>query len=107
MSKAMQERPFKGENDQCVFSEIRNFLTVLNSGQGKPLETLIPADTRQVIVGAQKSVEENYSGIVESERRISQNGYIVNLHITKPEGATAGAPVFIFVHDNTQRLNLQ
>lgn len=74
MSKAMQERPFKGENDQCIFSEIRSFLNALNSGQGKTLETLSPADARQVLMGAQKSVEVNYSGIVESERRVTQNG---------------------------------
>ena len=93
-----QERPFKGENDPQVFTSVQSFLKALNSGDGKPLEQLSPADARQVLVGAQKSVEVNYSGIEESERTISQNGYTVKIHITKPKGAKANAPVFIFIH---------
>ncbi len=81
-----------------IFTEVRNFLQVLNSGNGKPLEMLSPADARQVLVGAQKSVTVDYSGIEESERFIDQNGYHVKIHITKPIGAKENAPVFIFIH---------
>lgn len=93
-----QERQYKGENDPQVFTEVRSFLRALNSGDGKPLEQLSVADARGVLVGAQKSVEVNYSGIEESEKVISQNGYKVKIHITKPKGAKANAPVFIFIH---------
>lgn len=93
-----QERPFKGENDPLVFAKIQSFLKALNSGDGKPLEQLSPADARQVLVGAQKSVEVDYSGIEESERTISQNGYTVKIHITKPKNVKPNAPVFIFIH---------
>ena len=93
-----QERQYKGENDPQVFTEVRSFLKALNSGDGKPLEQLSVADARGVLVGAQKSVEVNYSGIEESEKIISQNGYKVKIHITKPKGAKANAPVFIFIH---------
>ena len=93
-----QERQYKGENDPQVFTEVRSFLKALNSGDGKPLEQLSVADARGVLVGAQKSVEVNYSGIEESEKVISQNGYKVKIHITKPKGAKANAPVFIFIH---------
>ena len=93
-----QERQYKGEDDPQVFTEIRSFLKALNSGDGKPLEQLSVADARGVLVGAQKSVEVNYSGIEESEKVISQNGYKVKIHITKPKGAKANAPVFIFIH---------
>lgn len=92
-----QQRP-KGENDPQIFTEVRSFLKVLNSGDGKPLEQLSPADARQVLVGAQKSVEVDYSGIEETEQVINQNGLEVNIHITKPKGAKANAPVFIFIH---------
>jgi len=88
----------KGENDPIVFTEIRGFLKALNSGNGKPMEQLSPADARQVLIGAQKSVVVDYSGIEESERTITQNGQTVKIHITKPKGAKAGAPVFIFIH---------
>lgn len=93
-----QERPFKGENDPLVFTKVQSFLHALNSGNGKPLEQLSPTEARQVLVGAQKSVDVDYSGIEESERIISQNGYTVKIHITKPKGAKTNAPVFIFIH---------
>ncbi|RUT71580.1 alpha/beta hydrolase [Flavobacterium cupreum] len=93
-----QERQYKGENDPQVFTEVRSFLKALNSGDGKPLEQLSIPDARNVLVGAQKSVEVDYSGIEESEKVISQNGYKVKIHITKPKGAKSNAPVFIFIH---------
>jgi len=95
---ASAQSAVKGENDPIVFTEIRGFLKALNSGNGKPIEQLSPADARQVLVGAQKSVVVDYSGIEESERTITQNGQTVKIHITKPKGAKAGAPVFIFIH---------
>ncbi|WP_316779182.1 alpha/beta hydrolase [Pedobacter antarcticus] len=93
-----QERKFKGEQDPQIFTEVRTFLKGLNAGGGKPMEQLSPADARQVLIGAQKSVEVDYSGIVETERTISQGGYEVKIHITKPEGAADNAPVFVFIH---------
>ncbi len=93
-----QERPYEGENDPHIFTGVRTFLKALNSGDGKPLEQLSPVDARQVLVGAQKSVEVDYSGIEESEKTISQNGYSVKIHITKPKGVKDNAPVFIFIH---------
>lgn len=98
MTTTAQPREFKGENDPLIFTEVRGFLKALNSGGGKPLEQLSPADARQVLVGAQKSVEVNYSGITETEQVIEQNGYKVKIHITKPEGVQNNAPVFIFIH---------
>lgn len=88
----------KAENDPRIFSQVRSFLKELNSGGGKPIEQLSPADARKVLVGAQQSVEVDYSGIEESERKISQDGETVNIHIVKPIGVTKDAPVFIFIH---------
>lgn len=63
-----QERPYKGQNDPEIFTEVRKFLNALNSGDGKPLEQLSVTDARNVLVGAQKSVEVDYSGIEETEK---------------------------------------
>ncbi|WP_160139640.1 alpha/beta hydrolase [Chryseobacterium sp. c4a] len=93
-----QQRPYKGENDSQIFTEVRTFLQALNSGDGIPMELLSPEDARQILIGAQKSVEVDYSGIEETEQIISQNGYEVNIHITKPKGSQPNAPVFIFTH---------
>jgi acetyl esterase/lipase len=93
-----QERPFHGENDPLIFTEVQSFLKALNGGGGKPMEQMQPDEARQVLIGAQKSVDVDYSGIRESEQTIEQNGLQVNIHITKPEEAKEGAPVFIFIH---------
>lgn len=88
----------KAENDPRIFVSVRAFLKALNSGDGKPIEQLTPADARQVLVGAQNSVEVDYSGIEESEKTITQDGEKVTIHIVKPVGSKPGAPVFIYIH---------
>lgn len=93
-----QERPYAGEKDPDIFREVRDFLQVLNSSGGTPIEQLSPAKAREVLVEAQRSVQPDYSGIEESEKRISHNGYDVNIHIVKPKGVGKNAPVFIFIH---------
>ncbi|MBL0912749.1 MAG: alpha/beta hydrolase [Bacteroidia bacterium] len=91
-------RPFKGAEDPQIFTEVRAFLKGLNAGGGKPMEEMSPAEARQVLVNAQRSVEVDHSGISESERTITQNGMQVTIHITRPADAKNDAPVFIFIH---------
>ena len=62
------------------------------------MEQLSPADARKVLIDAQKSVRVDYSGIEESERTITQDGLTVKIHIVKPSGVKANAPVFIYIH---------
>ncbi|MEH0152877.1 alpha/beta hydrolase [Limibacter armeniacum] len=93
-----QKRSYNGENDPLIFTEVQSFLKALNTSGGKPLQELSPKDARQVLVGAQKSVEVDYSGIEETERSITHNGHTVNIHITKATGVKDNAPVFIFIH---------
>jgi acetyl esterase len=62
------------------------------------LETLSPKDARLVLVGAQKSVNFDYSDIEESEKTITQDGQTIKIHIVKPKSAKAGLPVFMFFH---------
>lgn len=86
------------ENDPRIFKEVRAFLKVLNSGTGKPIEQLTPAEARKVLADAQKSTTVDYSGIEESERVILQDGEKVTIHIVKPAGVRPDAPVFIYIH---------
>lgn len=88
----------KADNDPRILKQIREFLKGLNSGNGKPIEQLSPADARAILVGAQKSVEVDYSGIEESEKTITSNGHTVKIHIVKPSGAKENAPCFIYIH---------
>jgi acetyl esterase/lipase len=95
---ANSDKTTKPENDPRLFIQVRDFLKALNSGNGKPIEQLSPADARQVLVGAQKSVVVDYSGIEETEKTITQDGEKVTVHIIKPVGAKSDAPVFVFIH---------
>lgn len=93
-----KDKPAKAENDPRILKKVRGFLKVLNSGTGKPIEQLSPAEARNVLIDAQKSVPVDYSGIEESEKTIVQDGEKVTIHIVKPAGARINSPVFIYIH---------
>src|SRR3712207_6111848 len=73
----------------------KEFLKGLNSA-GIALETLTPIEARQVLVDAQASVPVDLSGIEESEKTITADGYTVTLNIVRPEGVQGILPVFMF-----------
>lgn len=91
-------KSIKAENDPQIFKDVRGFLKVVNSGTGKPMEELSPAEARKVLVDAQKSAGIDYSGVEEMERTITQDGEKVQINIMKPRGISDGAPVFLFIH---------
>jgi pimeloyl-ACP methyl ester carboxylesterase len=47
------------ENDPRLFTSVWNFLKVLNTGKGKPIEQLSFADARKVLTDAQNSITVN------------------------------------------------
>jgi acetyl esterase len=85
------------EDDSRLSREVKAFLKVLNSG-GVALEKLTPIAARQVLVDAQASVPVDLSGIEESEKTITADGYPITLNIVRPEGVKGTLPVFIFIH---------
>jgi acetyl esterase/lipase len=95
---AQEQNAVKAENDPHILSDIRSFLKALNTGGGKPIEQLSPADARQALVGAQKSAAVDYSGIDETEKVITQDGITVTIHIVKPKDVKTNGPVFLFFH---------
>jgi acetyl esterase/lipase len=84
-------------DDPRLSREVKAFLKLLNAG-GVPLETLPPLEARQVLVDAQASVPVDLSGIEESEKTITADGYAITLNIVRPEGVKGTLPVFIFIH---------
>jgi acetyl esterase len=76
----------------------KEFLKALNSPAPPELEKLPPLQAREVLVGAQASVNVDYSGIDESEKTINADGYEIKLNIVRPAGAAEKLPVFIFIH---------
>ena len=92
------ERPLAVADDPRLSRGVKAFLKVLNSAGGPPLETLPPLQARKVLVGAQASVAVDLSGIEESEKTITADGYTIKLNVVRPEGAKGKLPVFIFIH---------
>jgi len=84
--------------DPQIESHVKAFLNVLNSGKGKPLEQLSPADARAVLTGAQSSVKVDLSGIEVTEKTIEADGQKIKLNIVKPEHSKGILPVFMFFH---------
>lgn len=72
------------------------FLEALAKGGGQPLETLAPADARQVLVGAQKGAKLPPADV--SEKTITVDGKQISLNIVRPAGVKGVLPAFIFVH---------
>ena len=72
------------------------FLEALAKGGGQPMETLAPADARQVLVGAQSGAKLPAADV--SEKTIIVDGKPLKLNIVRPAGAKGVLPAFIFVH---------
>jgi acetyl esterase/lipase len=84
-------------DDPRLSREVKAFLKLLNSVD-VALEKLSPIEARQVLVDAQASVNVDLSGIEESEKTITADGYTITLNIVRPEGVKGILPVFMFIH---------
>lgn len=84
--------------DPRIESNTKAFLNVLNSGNGKPIESLSPKDARAVLSGAQSSVNVDLSGVTITEKTINEDGQSISLNIVKPANAKGTLPVFMFFH---------
>src|SRR5438876_12341827 len=65
----------------------REFLKALNSGGGKPIETLTPAEARKVLVDAQASVRLDLPACDIEAKTITQDGLKVSLTVVRPAGS--------------------
>jgi acetyl esterase len=98
LSFAASQSVFAADVQPVPEHHVQEFLKALNSGGGKPLEQLSPADARQVLIGAQASVPTDLSSVDVSNKTISQDGQKINLTVVRPRGAKGSTPVFMFFH---------
>lgn len=63
-----------------------------------PVESLPPAQVRQVLTDAQKSVAIDMSGVEESEQIITVDGQPLSLNIVRPANTAGALPAFVFFH---------
>ncbi|WP_090103375.1 alpha/beta hydrolase [Chitinophaga sp. CF118] len=83
--------------DPHLVKAVKDFLKPLNGG-GPPVESMDKVAARNVLTGAQQAFKVDLSGIEESEKTITSEGYTVKLNIVRPQGAKGKLPVFIFIH---------
>lgn len=83
--------------DPHLTPAVKAFLKPLNAG-GAPLESLPVLDARNVLVGVQNAFKVDLSGIEESEKEITVDGYKIKLNIVRPAGVKGKLPVFMFIH---------
>ncbi len=83
--------------DSHLSPAVKAFLKPLNAGGPAP-ESLSEQDARKVLIDLQSSVKVDVSGIDETEKTITQDGYTIKLTIVRPTGNKNKLPVFIFTH---------
>jgi acetyl esterase len=83
--------------DPHLSPAVKVFLKPLNAGGPAP-ESLSEQDARKVLIDLQSSVKVDLSGIDESEKAVTQDGYTVKLTIVRPTGNKNKLPLFIFTH---------
>jgi acetyl esterase len=96
LTKSTSAGPVPYFSDEHLAPGVKAFLKIANSGA--PVESLPKLAARQVLIDAQKAFNVDYSGITESEKEISVDGFTLKLNIVRPEGAEGELPVFIFIH---------
>ena len=84
--------------DERLSRGTRAFLKALNSPAPPELEKLPALEARKVLETAQASVAVDTSGIDESEKTITADGFKIVLNIVRPRGVTKKLPVFMFIH---------
>ncbi|MCD7973109.1 MAG: alpha/beta hydrolase [Candidatus Azobacteroides sp.] len=75
----------------------KEYLKVLNASS-TPVESLGVEGARNVLITAQESVPVDVTGIDESEKTITSDGYTIKLNIVRPAGKKGKLAAFLFIH---------
>lgn len=78
--------------------DTRKFLEALAAGGGPPLETLSPAEARQVLEGAQASVKVELAPAEVEHLTVDLPVGPVRLVLVRPAGVKGTLPGFVFIH---------
>jgi acetyl esterase/lipase len=84
--------------DPNIDRHVRAFLKELNAGDGKPMERMTPAEARQVLVGAQASVQLELPPAEVTNRSVVHDGIPLDLTVVRPAGVRHVVPAFMFFH---------
>jgi acetyl esterase len=86
-----------GQPPSTPTAGVKAFLDKLNSGKGKPMEQMTPAEARQVLIGAQAGAQ--LPPAVVTKKTIQANGQSITIDIVRPVGTENQVlPAFMFFH---------
>lgn len=83
--------------DPRISPQVRAFLKEVNKDPS-PFWTLPGPQVRATLTGLQAKSPRDLSGIVVSDRMITEKGHTVHIYVVKPEGASGTLPVILFIH---------
>lgn len=84
-------------NDPHLDPQIRSFLVQLNK-DSSPFWQLPQPKPQEILTGLQNQTPVDMSGVVTTERTITENGRTVKIYIMKPEHVTGTPGVLFFIH---------
>jgi len=84
-------------NDPHLDPQVRSFLVQLNK-DSSPFWQLPQPKPQDILTGLQNQTPVDMSGVVTTERTITENGRTVKIYIMKPEHVTGTPGVLFFIH---------
>lgn len=84
-------------NDPHLDPQVRSFLVQLNK-DSSPFWELPQPKPQEILTGLQNQTPVDMSGVVTTERTITENGRAVKIYIMKPEHVTGTPGVLFFIH---------
>jgi acetyl esterase/lipase len=84
-------------NDPHLDPQIRSFLVQLNK-DSSPFWQLPQPKPQEILTGLQNQTPVDMSGVVTTERTITEGGRTVKIYIMKPEHVTGTPGVLFFIH---------
>lgn len=83
--------------DTHLDPQVRSFLVQLNK-DSSPFWELPQPKPQEILTGLQNQTPVDMSGVVTTERTITENGRTVKIYIMKPEHVTGTPGVLFFIH---------
>jgi acetyl esterase len=82
--------------DERLAPGVKEFLMVVNGGGS--MDALSVSASRQGLVDLQRAYAVDYSGVEESLKEVTVDGFVLTLDVVRPFGVKGELPGFIFVH---------
>ena len=96
MTQSAQAAPDPA-SDPRIDPQVRSFLAEINQDPS-PFWELPQPKPQEILTGLQNKIPVDMSGVITTERTITQDGQTVKIYIMKPEQVTGRPGVLLFIH---------